>query len=135
MDEVTAAEVTAFLDDLAEFLIAGDPRGIAGCLAPWLGDTAGSELWAEIQEATAGLDADTTGPPDTSELYDNPMSAAELREDTELPGEIADDNFVAWCCIAIRADEGESPVYDLWCAVVRSDAGLTVGYYEVEEPS
>ena len=133
MDEATTAEVTVFLDGLAESLISGDPQGISSCLAPWLGASAGSDLWAAIQDATADLDADTTGPPDTSELYDNPMTAAELREDTDLPAEITDENFAAWCCIAIRADEGASPVYDMWCAIVRTDAGLTVGFYEVED--
>jgi hypothetical protein len=135
MDEATAAEVTAFLDRLAEALIVGNAPEIAACLAPWLGDSAGSELWAEIQEATQGLDG-ATGPPDTSELYDNPLSAEELREDSpDFPSEITDENFTAWCCVSIRADEGQSPLYDLWCAVVRTEAGLEVGYYEVEDPA
>lgn len=133
MDATTTAEVTSLLDGLAEALIAGDPAGIANALAPWLGASAGAELWKDIQHATRNLD-DETGPPDTSELYDNPMTATELREDADLPPEITDDAFTAWCCIAVRADEGETPLYDVWCAVVRTAAGLVVGYYEVEPP-
>jgi hypothetical protein len=134
MDEATSTEVTQFLDRLAESLIVGSPDGIASSLAPWLGDSAASELWAEIQQATLEFDPDSVGAPDTSELYDNPMALDELREDADLPDELTDDNFAAWCCISIRADEGDTPLYDLWCALARREMGLCVAYYEVEEP-
>ena len=140
MDDATAKEVTDFLDEIAERLIVDDFAGVAKHFAPWLDDPGGEGLQAEIEtqieETLDELDLPSVGEPDASELYDSDLGVEELRADTEgLPAEVGEANFVAWTCIAIRADEGDTPLYDLWCALVRSEGGLRIGYSETDDPS
>ena len=131
-------EVHEFLDQLAEHLLMERYATAAQFLAPWLiEEPSGDGLVAAIEAQVARVRETSidVGPPDTAELDDNLMTASDLRKDgVELPVELTDDNFMAWCCISIQANAGARSLYDIWCAAVRVGRTVRVGYFEVSGP-
>ena len=133
-------EVQEVLYELSKCLLRERYARAAEFLAPWLrNEPSGDGLEAVIQaqvvrtrETFADFDI---GPPDTVQLDDNLMNVSDLRRDgVVLPAELTDDNFLAWCCVSIQANEGERSLYDIWCAVVRVGDSVRVGYFEVSGP-
>ena len=133
-------EVQEILYELSKCLLRERYARAAEFLAPWLendpiGDGLETVIEAQIARTRETFAEVYIGPPDTVELDDNLMNVSDLRRDgVVLPVEMTDDNFLAWCCISIQANEGEQSLYDIWCAVVRVGDGLRVGYFEVSGP-
>jgi hypothetical protein len=120
-------EVQEILYEPSKCLLRERYARAAEFLAPWLeNDPIGDGLEAVI-EARVARTRETfadpcIGPPDTVQLDDNLMNVSDLRQDgVVLPVETTDDNFLAWCCISIQANEGKQSLYDIWCAVVPID--------------
>ncbi len=133
--------VRSFLRIFARLLVEEDYVGAARCLAPWLltdGGARGLEkkILAKKQatvDAMAGFGE--IGPPDGFNLGSNPLSIEKLRRRRgDMPAQVNAESFVAWCCVAVTADDEEWSLYDLWCAIVREEGRLCVGYHRVEDP-
>ena len=86
----------------------------------------------EIRETLSDMEI---GAADAYEVDDNSCTLAELKADgVTLPPEITEDNFLAWGCIVIYADEGEWSLGEVWCAAVTEGTDCKIGYLLVEDP-
>jgi len=131
-------DIETFLEGFAAALVDGDFADAAEYLAPWVPEADPAQLRDSIRskaaEVRAEFDDAEIGPLDGFELDDKPFDFEAVSDEVDLAPEMKPDAYRGWCRVALRADDGEWSLGDLWCAVITYDSGLSIGHLEVSDP-
>lgn len=110
-------------------------------LSPWLTDQENfkDDILTSINEMIDGWALTSSSWPSGVEPDINPVTGLdEVKEyfSKEVDPNLDNENFVAWGCIQLVADEKEAldAYADIWVLLYKADNELKVGYYEIEYP-
>lgn len=132
-------DVQSVLTELGRCLLDRDLVAAEGYLAGWCSKKTRQQLRSDLltieTEVRREVYQGRLPDPDSIALDENPATLGELRaEGLALPRQITEDNFEGWCCLTVLCGEEEQVLLELWCAMVSTEDGARIGYFEVYGP-